>query len=248
MSRPLVAVSGGFDPVHRGHLSLFQDAAVLGNLVLILNSDDWLVRKKGFFAQGWEDRAAILREMRSVTAVEPVDDADGSVCEALRRIRPKMFANGGDRMPGEVPEDVVCCELGIQQLYLGAPEYRGKDKYSSSAVLQRRIVERAWGTYEVIAEDEEQKSKLLRVRAGGTISGQYHRLRREHWHVLSGHGSAKVWEPGSENSARCQLRPGFSVDIPPMTAHTMTADTDMTLVEVQTGGPFDEDDIVRVEA
>jgi D-beta-D-heptose 7-phosphate kinase/D-beta-D-heptose 1-phosphate adenosyltransferase len=115
--RKTIAVSGGCDPAHSGHIRMILDAATYGDVVVILNSDDWLLRKKGYKFMDWNERAEILSAIRGVVEVVPVDDSDGTVCEALRRIRPDYFANGGDRKAGNTPEGEVCKELGIEMLW-----------------------------------------------------------------------------------------------------------------------------------
>jgi len=112
-----VAVSGGMDPVHKGHVRMIQEAAQFGDVIVILNSDEWLMRKKGFVFMSWEERAEILSAIKGVTKVVPVDDSDGSVCEALRREKPTYFANGGDRTNKNTPEMEVCIDLGISMLW-----------------------------------------------------------------------------------------------------------------------------------
>jgi D-beta-D-heptose 7-phosphate kinase/D-beta-D-heptose 1-phosphate adenosyltransferase len=112
-----VCVSGGFDPLHEGHIRLISDASLRGDVVVILNSDAWLRRKKGYAFQPWLSRAYILRAVRGVKDVVPVDDSDGTVVEALARIRPDYFANGGDREAGNTPELSLCLDLGIKPLW-----------------------------------------------------------------------------------------------------------------------------------
>ncbi len=115
--RKTCAVSGGCDPIHAGHIRMISEASVYGDVIFILNSDDWLIRKKGYKFMSWEERAEIISAIKGVTAVVPVDDSDGTVCEALRRIKPNYFANGGDRGPSNTPEGEVCAELGIEMLW-----------------------------------------------------------------------------------------------------------------------------------
>lgn len=130
----IVMVSGGFDPLHVGHLRMIQAAAEMGQVVVALNSDDWLRRKKGYVFMPWGDRAEILKGLAGVADVTPVNDADGTVCEALRRVRPDLFANGGDRLFGNPKESAVCIDLGIKQAF-GV----GGGKIRSSSELLRRI-------------------------------------------------------------------------------------------------------------
>lgn len=130
--KPTVAVSGGFDLLHKGHCSLIQDAAKFGELIVILNSDDWLIRKKGYKVMSWMDRAFVLLSLKGVKDVIDVDDADGTVCEALQRIRPDYFANGGDRTSENTPELKLCTDLGIKPIF-----NVGGEKISSSSDLVR---------------------------------------------------------------------------------------------------------------
>jgi|TARA_R110000824_G_scaffold103358_4_gene245527 D-beta-D-heptose 7-phosphate kinase/D-beta-D-heptose 1-phosphate adenosyltransferase len=121
MKKRTVCISGGFDPLHVGHLRMIRAAKSIagagGKLVVILNSDEWLTRKKGYVFMPLKERKEILLGFRYVDAVSLVDDSDGTACEALRRIHPDVFANGGDRKEGNVPEDGVCSILHIEMIY-----------------------------------------------------------------------------------------------------------------------------------
>jgi cytidyltransferase-like protein len=117
MSNKTVCVSGGFDPVHIGHLRMMQEAAKYGNLTVIVNSDEWLMRKKGYIFMPFEERCEIIEGFECVVATAHVDDTDGTVCEALRRIQPAYFANGGDRRDNNTPEMQVCTEYEIGLLW-----------------------------------------------------------------------------------------------------------------------------------
>ncbi len=87
MSRTIL-VSGGFDPPHIGHVRMFREAAKWGDVVVAINSDDWLMRKKGYVFMPWEERAEIIREFASVYAVTPFDDSDNTACAAIKSFRP----------------------------------------------------------------------------------------------------------------------------------------------------------------
>jgi|TARA_R110002020_G_scaffold84472_8_gene209242 cytidyltransferase-like protein len=126
----IVAVSGGFDPMHAGHVQLFELASKIGKVVVILNSDDWLTRKKGKAWMEFKDRAYVLQSCRFVTGVVPVDDSDDTVCQALREMRPDFFANGGDRVSSNTPELFVCKKIGVEMLF----NVGGEKIYSSSDV------------------------------------------------------------------------------------------------------------------
>ena len=108
-----IAISGGFDPVHIGHLKMILDASQYGSVIVILNSDEWLTRKKGYVFMPFEERKAILEEFTHVNHVVSVDDSDGTVCDALDKLRPCYFGNGGDRASDNVPEVAFCKKYGI---------------------------------------------------------------------------------------------------------------------------------------
>ncbi len=115
-------VSGGFDPVHIGHVRLLQEAKKLGDeLVVVINNDNWLRFKKGFVFMPEADRKEIIESLRFVDRVhlteheESTDDI--SVCRELELIRPHIFANGGDRKDDNIPEYELCQRLGIEMVF-----------------------------------------------------------------------------------------------------------------------------------
>ena len=90
-------VSGGFDPIHVGHIRMIIEASQFGDVIVVANSDEWLFRKKGYTFMGFHERREILMSIKGVIDVVSVDDEDGTVCSALRMHKPTFFANGGDR-------------------------------------------------------------------------------------------------------------------------------------------------------
>lgn len=136
--KKIIAVSGGMDPLHIGHLSLLQGAKKLGDeLVVILNNDNWLRKKKGRNFMSQQDRKKILQAIRCVDRViitrHPQNPSDMSVCAELARIRPHIFANGGDRTGKNTPEKELCKKLGIKMAY----NVGGQKVQSSSELLRR---------------------------------------------------------------------------------------------------------------
>jgi cytidyltransferase-like protein len=118
----VVAVSGGFDPIHIGHVRLFNEAKMLGEwLVVIINNDNWLIRKKGYVFMPEDERKEIVEAFKAVDQVvissHQPNPQDMSVSKELRKIRPHIFANGGDRGPGSIPEDMVCDEIRCQMVF-----------------------------------------------------------------------------------------------------------------------------------
>lgn len=121
---PTVMVSGGFDPVHVGHIRMILEASQYGDVIVIANTDAWLHRKKGFVFMDWERRAEILNAIKGVVLVDSVDDSDGTVCEAIKRLKPTFFANGGDRGQKNTPEIKLCEEMGVELLWGIGGDYK----------------------------------------------------------------------------------------------------------------------------
>jgi cytidyltransferase-like protein len=210
-----IVISGGFDPIHPGHIAMIEDAAEYGEVHIIANSDEWLVRKKGFFFQPWADRKKILEAY--TPHVHAVDDSDGTVCEALRRIKPDFFGNGGDRKKDNTPELDVCEELGIEPVF-----ELGGGKYSSSSAIngQQRVTTR-WGWYDVILDMPKLKVKMLHIEAGKTLSLQRHEKRSEFFFMPN--GEVQVNLPGVWH------------------APTAPLNMDLNILEVQIGESEEED-------
>lgn len=111
----IVVASGFFDPIHAGHIQYLKRSKELGSkLIVIINSDEQAILKKGFVLMPLEQRIAIIRELSCVDAIMVATDKDGSVCESIRALRPHIFAKGGDRFASEIPEKKVCDELKVE--------------------------------------------------------------------------------------------------------------------------------------
>ena len=141
-NKRIVAVSGGFDPVHIGHIRMFKKARSLGDhLVVILNNDHWLHTKKGYAFMPQQQRAEVLKSIRWVDEVvitkHKKGDPDTSVCKALKALRPHIFANGGDRKNDTTPEVQLCRELGITLVF-----NTGGGKANSSSILVKEAAKK----------------------------------------------------------------------------------------------------------
>ncbi len=139
MKKIVVAVSGGFDPLHVGHVRMFRQARKLGtSLVVILNNDNWLKAKKGFAFMAEKERKEVIESIRFVDKVvitaHRQNPKDMSVCSELKKIKPNIFANGGDRKKDNVPEVAICRELKCRMIFNVGP---GGKMQSSSWLLQK---------------------------------------------------------------------------------------------------------------
>ena len=189
----IVLVTGGFDPLHSGHIAYFKAARTLGDQLIVgLNSDDWLIRKKGRAFMPWNERLCVINNLAMVDEVFTFDDEDGSAKQFIRQVRAHypdaelIFANGGDRTANNIPErDVVDSNLRFE-LSVG-----GEDKKNSSAWILEEWkapkTGRAWGYYRVLHEvGNGVKLKELTVNPKTCLSMQRHQDRAEHWFIAEG--------------------------------------------------------------
>jgi cytidyltransferase-like protein len=186
----IVLATGGFDPLHSGHIKYLQAARLHGDkLVVGLNSDAWLTRKKGRSFMLFDERQAVLKGLRCVDEVVAFDDSDDSAVKLLENMQLSysyaeiIFVNGGDRTAKNIPElsvKNVLFKFGVG----------GEDKSnSSSQILEEWATPktlRPWGYYRVLHEVEGTKVKELTVMPGQSLSMQRHAGRNEHWHVSKG--------------------------------------------------------------
>ena len=193
----VVLVSGGFDPLHSGHIAYFKEAKKLGSkLVVALNSDDWLTRKKGRPFMSFEERAAIVKELKVVDEVIGFDDSDDSACQAIFQTlsthKPGskvIFANGGDRTNTTTPEYKTYGSMPYVDFAFGVG---GENKANSSSWIldewKTQKTERDWGYWRVLDHKPEQgyKVKELVIYPGKSLSDQKHFKRSEQWIVLEG--------------------------------------------------------------
>jgi mannose-6-phosphate isomerase len=188
----IVMATGGFDPVHSGHIAYFKAAKALGDLLIVgLNSDEWLERKKGRAFMPWNERLCILNNLAMIDEVYTFDDEDGSARHFIQQVRAHypaatlVFANGGDRTKDNIPE------MDVQDTNIEfAFGVGGENKANSSSWILEEWkapkTQRPWGYYRVLHEVAGTKVKELTVEPGQSLSMQRHRDRAEHWLVTEG--------------------------------------------------------------
>lgn len=115
--KKIIALSGAFDPPTIGQAEMISHASKLGNVVIILNSDEWLAKRKYRIFLSRQKRKSILLSMPGVIDIIDAKDSDGTVCQSLLELKPDMFGNGGPRTPENTPEFDLCNELGIQLVW-----------------------------------------------------------------------------------------------------------------------------------
>jgi len=251
--KTIVIATGGFDPIHSGHINYVREAKKLGDMLIVgANSDDWLRRKKGQEFMPWEERASILSDIKDVDRVINFDDTDGSAKDAIRKVRlmyPNdkiVFVNGGDRTEKNIPEmDLVDLNLTFA---FGVGGFNKAN--SSSWILQEwkapKTV-RQWGYYRVLHEVAGMKVKELTVDPGKSLSMQRHQLRAEYWMVSEGKCIVNSTMPNGYQLPSTELIKHQEFKIPVAEWHQLTNPFDVPckIVEIQYGENCIEEDIER---
>lgn len=251
VSKKIIVLSGGFDPVHSGHIKMCNSAKTYGDYLIVgVNSDAWLTRKKGQPFMPWEERAAVIRNLKAVDEVMAFDDSDGTACDLLEKVKARypgyqiIFGNGGDRTPTNIPEMEV--KDVIFQFGVG-----GEDKANSSSwILQEwkaPKTERQWGYYRVLHEVPGMKVKELTVNPGASLSMQRHDHRAEYWIVSHGACVVNSMMAGGYALPPTLLKEHLDFKIPVGEWHQLTNPYDVPckIVEIQYGTKCIEEDIER---
>jgi cytidyltransferase-like protein len=252
----IVLVTGGFDPLHSGHIAYINAAKQLGDVLVVgLNSDAWLARKKGQPFMPYSERASVVFALQNVNGIILFDDSDNSSRDAIVRLRKEypdaeiIFANGGDRTQDNIPEMDI--EDDNVQFVFGVG---GEDKANSSSwILQEwkaPKTERTWGYYRVLHEVEGCKVKELTVEPKQSLSMQQHKKRSEHWLVTE--GKCKVTridkDSGEEYSEVFKKHDTIDIDVKEWHQLSNPYASPCRVVEIQYGKQCVEEDIVRKDA
>ena len=250
----IIVVSGGFDPIHSGHIAIFKEARALGDkLVVALNSDDWLINKKGSCFMPFYERKSVLENLLFVDEVLDFEDDDkGSASKALIKIKqvyPKdniIFANGGDRNKNNIPEMDVD---GVEFVF----SVGGNDKKNSSSWILKKWKyyneERVWGSFSNLFEEQNVKVKELIVHPGKGMSFQKHFKRNEIWLVSRGASLVHYSYDDSTKKESVELKKFDHYIVPLGQWHQITNpfDEPCHIIEIQYGEACDENDIERTE-
>jgi len=250
----IIVVSGGFDPIHSGHIAYFKDASKYGDkLVVALNSDEWLINKKGKFFMPFDERKSIIENLSCVDSViDFKDDEKGSAINALNKIKDLYpnneiaFANGGDRNQGNIPEMSVD---GIEFLF----GVGGDDKKNSSSWILKKWQyyheERIWGSFYNLFEEDQVKVKELVVAPGKGMSFQKHFKRSEIWLVSKGACIVNYSSDNPDDKKSIKLNKFDHYLVPVQNWHQITNpfNEPCHLIEIQYGEACIEEDIERTE-
>ena len=245
-------VSGGFDPIHSGHISYINSAKKFGDyLIIALNSDDWLRKKKGKEFMPFEERKSVLENIKNVDEVLDFEDDDlGSCIKALEKIKAKfpdeeiIFCNGGDRGKENIPEMSVS---GITfEFSVGGDE----KKNSSSWILKNWKYEkerRVWGEFFNLFEDDQVKVKELIIEPKKGMSLQKHHKRSEIWLVSYGKCLVNYSKVSPNEIEEIALDKHNSLHVELGDWHQITNPFNETckIIEIQYGKETIEEDIVR---
>ena len=244
-------VSGGFDPVHVGHLRMFRDALRFSdNVVILLNNDEWLIKKKGKPFMSQNHRKAILDEFKSIDEVIIQDSNEKSSSLAIKDFvknnpnKSICYCNGGDRSNiNNILEADICRELGVE-LEFGVG---GEEKIESSSQLTKNylgnIEKRPWGNYHIIAKNKGYQIKEIKVFQKSKLSLQKHNNRSEFWQIVKGESKITI-----ENK-KYYLKEKEYIYIPNNTIHRIEniGKEDLIFIEIQLGENLKEEDIIRLE-
>jgi len=248
----IVVVSGGFDPLHSGHIEYFTAAKKLGDyLVVALNSDQWLVNKKGKFFMPFNERKVIIENLAVVNEVIDFEDDDiGSCIQALKKIKSLhpnkeiIFCNGGDRLQDNIPEmaeDGISFKFGVG----------GIDKKNSSSWILKDWAydseERVWGKFFNLFIDERLKLKELIIYPGKGMSLQRHFKRNEIWFVSKGSCNVNYSKSDADSTSLIMLTTEDVFHVRAGHWHQLynPSNDPCHIIEIQYGAETSEDDIER---
>lgn len=249
----IVLITGGFDPLHSGHIAYFKAAKQLGDILVVgVNSDAWLTRKKGSPFMPYKERSEIVRNIVGVDFVIDFDDSDNSAKRAIWMVRQSypqdkiIFANGGDRTDENIPE--MDFQDNNLEFVFGVGGFNKAN--SSSWILQEwkaPKTERQWGYYRVLHEVSGMKVKELTVDPGKSLSMQRHNHRAEYWIVSEGDAVVHRATPLDFELPHAVITRHDQLHVAKQEWHQLTNPYEhpLKIVEIQYGDQCIEEDIER---
>lgn len=250
----VILLTGGFDPVHSGHLSYIKEAKkICSYLILGINSDDWLIRKKHYFFMPWNERKEVLLNLKMVDEVISFNDNDGSAIDAIRKclkISSKViFANGGDRERNNIPEFQYYNDNDNVKFIFGIG---GSNKNNSSSLIVKNFLDRfnhidyqvtPWGRFSTLHSGHGYKVKLLSININEKLSLQFHKKRSEQWIILKGNAAVHL------DGKKYFHKEKDHINIPINSKHRIEniSNTELIVLEANFGDVISEEDIIRLD-
>ena len=262
MKDKCILVTGGFDPLHSGHIEYFKGAKKICDYLIVgVNSDDWLIRKKGLNFYPFEERINIISELNIVDKVIGFNDDDNSASDAISKClqisKKVFFANGGDRNKTNIPELRIFLENSNVEFLFNVG---GSDKLNSSSEILNNFkskllnneksqdkeidsITKPWGAYETLSKGNGFKIKILEISPKEKISLQYHNERSEFWIILEGIADVQL------EDKIIRLNKDEEIFIPKGSKHRVEncGHKQLKIIEISLGEYIEEDDIVRIE-
>ena len=250
--KKIVLVTGGFDPIHSGHIEYLRSAKKLGDVLIVgVNSDDWLTRKKGRPFMPITERVTLIESLSMVDHVILFNDHDNTAIEAIKNVKSLypndtvVFANGGDRTKDNIPEMVVD---NVEFVF----SVGGDNKANSSSWILEEWkspkTTRSWGYYRVLhTVGNRTKLKELTVNPKTCLSMQRHDHRAEFWFVAEGEAAVYTLDNASDHDLVGHYTLHENIFIKRGQWHMLCNETDqpLKLIEIQYGDNCVEEDIER---
>ena len=253
-SSKIILVTGGFDPIHSGHIEYLQSAKNLGDILVVgLNSDEWLTRKKVRPFMPFKERQSVIENLKMVDEVISFDDSDDTAHGAIFKVmstfgygKKIIFANGGDRVEGNVPEHDTYDNI-VEFVYgVGGVAKKNSSSWILDEWKNPKTI-RPWGWYRVLDDRQGYKVKELVIEPGKSLSYQRHFKRAEHWYVLKGKCLLKTRYKNIEDTQIIVENRYYDVGKKVWHQGSNVEDIPCHILEVQHGDECIEEDIERYD-